>query len=123
MLVVHSDKQPNGDARALVHKTPHNGDDECWSIETVSVAGGVGYRFKKSQGRSKDTYLISQIQRVEGSYWVDVTSDMSAPVLWQIDGSASSGKFRLKADILFLMMNIAKGRKDHSPHSLISADI
>ena len=105
MLVVHSDKQSNGDARALVHRTPHgNGDDECWSIETVSVAGGVGYRFKKSQRRSKDTYLVSRIQRVEGSYWVDVTSDMSAPVLWQIGGS--SGKLRLKADILFLMMNV-----------------
>ena len=114
MLVVHSDKRSNGDARALVHKTPHNSDDECWSIETVSVAGGVGYRFKKSQGRSKDTYLVSRIQRREGSYWVDVTSDMSAPVLWQIDDS--SGKFRLKADILFLMMNIAKECKDHSPH-------
>ena len=119
MLVVHSDKQYNGDARALVHKTPHNSNDECWSIETVSVAGGVGYRFKKSQGRSKDTYLVSRIQRGKGSYWVDVTSDMSAPILWQIDGSASSGKFRLKADILFLMMNIAEGCEDHSLHLYI----
>ena len=102
MLVVHGDSQSNGDARALVHRTPHgDGDDECWSIETASVAGGVGYRFKKSQGRSKDTYLVSQIERVEGSYWVDVTSDMSAPILWQIDGSAStsSGKFRLKTNV------------------------
>ncbi|XP_063688735.1 uncharacterized protein LOC134821851 [Bolinopsis microptera] len=101
MLVVHSDKQSNGDARAMVHRAAPNVDlsflssylvrkDECWSIETVSVVGGVGYRFKKSQGRSRDTYLVSRIQRQNGSYWVDVTSDMSAPILWQIDGSASS---------------------------------
>ncbi|XP_063686462.1 uncharacterized protein LOC134820171 [Bolinopsis microptera] len=85
MLVVHSDKQSNGDARALVHRTPHgNGDDECWIIETVTVVGGVGYRFKKSQGRSRDTYLVSRIQRESGSYWVDVTSDMSAPICYKM---------------------------------------
>ena len=50
MLVAHSDKRDNGDARVLVHDAGWRLDDECWIIKGVKENGvTVGYTFMKSQ--------------------------------------------------------------------------
>ena len=79
-LTVHSDKRSNGDGRALVHKSPHNPDDECWVIE----AAKGGYKLRKAHGRQEGKYLIAGEKRGENTFWADVTDDASAATLWDI---------------------------------------
>ena len=87
MLVVHSDTHGD-DGRALVHNTPHRETDECWMIEAVTEGNvTLGYRLRKSQDRHRNKYLVSRRKRDGSTFWVDVTGDVGAATVWQIDNT------------------------------------
>ena len=79
-LVVHFDKQSNGDGRAVAHKTPHVAEDECWVIESAEG----GYKLKKAHGYQEGKYLIAGVKRGESAFWLDATDNASAATLWDI---------------------------------------
>ena len=81
MLAVFDDAHGD-DGRALVHDTPHGGN-EGWNISWVnSKEKSLGCYLMKAQDMHKDKYLVSRRQRDETTFWVDVSE--TKKTTWRI---------------------------------------
>ena len=87
MLTAHTNKRPNSDIRALVHKANHNVPDECWGFVPHGDPSQNNYTIVKALNRNKKMVLIAREARNTESCWVDV-SNFEGDV-WKIERQES----------------------------------